>query len=52
VEELPKDVAAGHDRQLETGVQLVLDELKAHPVPELTVPPAPNYHQNDGLGNQ
>jgi tricorn protease len=50
VEELPKDVAAGHDRQLETGVQLVLDELKAHPVPELIVPAAPNYHQNDGLG--
>jgi tricorn protease len=52
VEELPKDFAAGHDRQLETGVQLVLDELKAHPVPEIPVPAAPNYHQNDGLGNQ
>ena len=52
VEELPKDVAAGHDRQLETGVQLVLDELKAHPVPEIPVPPYPNYHKNDGLGNQ
>jgi len=52
VEELPKDVAAGHDRQLETGVQLVLDELKAHPVEEAPVPPYPNYHKNDGLGNQ
>jgi len=52
VEELPKDVAAGHDRQLETGVQLVLDELKAHPVPEIPIPAYPNYHQNDGLGNQ
>jgi tricorn protease len=51
VEELPKDVAAGHDRQLETGVQQVLDELKAHPVPEIPVPSYPNYHQNDGLGN-
>jgi len=51
VEELPADVAAGHDRQLETGVQLVLDELKAHPLPVIPVPPAPNYHQNDGLGN-
>ena len=29
VEDLPKDFAAGHDKQLETGVQLVLDELKA-----------------------
>jgi tricorn protease len=52
VEDLPKDFAAGHDRQLETGVQLVLDELKAHPVPEIPVPAAPNYHQNDGLGVQ
>ncbi|MGD0547058.1 MAG: PDZ domain-containing protein [Terracidiphilus sp.] len=51
VEELPKDFAAGHDRQLETGVQLVLDELKAHPVTEPAVPTAPNYHTNDGLGN-
>jgi tricorn protease len=52
VEELPKDFAAGHDRQLETGVQMVLDELKAHPVPEIPIPPYPNYHKNDGLGNQ
>ena len=52
VEELPKDVAAGHDVQLETGVQLVLDDLKAHPVPEIPIPPFPNYHKSDGLGNQ
>jgi tricorn protease len=50
VEDMPKDVAAGHDRQLETGVQLVLDELKAHPVPEITIPPYPNYHKGDSLG--
>jgi tricorn protease len=50
VEELPKDFAAGHDRQLETGVQTVLDQLKANPVPEISLPVAPNYHQNDGLG--
>ena len=52
VEELPKDVAAGHDKQLETGVQLVLDELKAHPVPEMPIPPYPNYHKGDELGKQ
>jgi tricorn protease len=50
VEDLPKDVAAGHDRQLETGVQIVLDELKAHPVPAIPVPPYPNYHKGDELG--
>jgi tricorn protease len=52
VEELPKDFVAGHDRQLETGVQLVLDELKANPVPAIPIPPFPNYHKNDGLGKE
>jgi tricorn protease len=52
VELLPKDVADGHDRQLEQGVQLVLDELKAHPVPEFKPPTPPNYHPSDGLGRQ
>lgn len=47
---LPKDVAAGHDRQLETGVQTVLDELKEHPIAPIPVPPYPNYHKTDGLG--
>ena len=50
VEDLPKDYAEGHDRQLETGVQLVLDELKANPIPEIPIPPYPNYHKDDGLG--
>ena len=50
VQELPKEFAAGHDMQLETGVKQVLDELKAHPVPEIPIPPYPNYHQHDGLG--
>jgi tricorn protease len=51
VEETPKDVAEGHDRQLETGVQLVMDELKAHPVQEIPIPNYPNYHKTDGLGS-
>ena len=50
VEELPKDIAAGHDKQLETGVQMVLEELKEHPIPAIPVPAYPNYHKNDGLG--
>jgi tricorn protease len=50
IEDLPKDVAEGRDRQLETGVQMVLDDLKAHPVPEIPIPAYPNYHQSDGLG--
>ena len=50
VEDLPKDVAAGHDRQLETGVQLVLDELKAHPVPEIPIPAVPELPQERWAG--
>ncbi|HWG19824.1 MAG TPA: hypothetical protein VG225_04775 [Terracidiphilus sp.] len=50
VELLPRDYAAGHDKQLEQGVQLVLDELKANPIPEIKLSPHPNYHKADGLG--
>jgi tricorn protease len=50
VQEYPKDTAAGHDLQLEKAVQEVLDQLKEKPVPEIPIPPYPNYHQNDGLG--
>jgi len=50
VEELPKDDADGHDVQLETAVKLVLEELKQNPIPEIPIPPYPNYHKTDGLG--
>jgi tricorn protease len=50
VQELPKDVAAGHDAQLERAVAIVLQQLKEHPVIEPAVPPYPNYHERDGLG--
>ncbi|MGB6975438.1 MAG: PDZ domain-containing protein [Terracidiphilus sp.] len=50
VEMLPKEVAAGHDPQLEEGVKLVLQELKEHPIAPITIPPYPNYHLHDSLG--
>jgi hypothetical protein len=31
-------------------VQMVLDELKASPIPAISVPTYPNYHKTDGLG--
>ena len=52
VEEVPKDVAAGHDAQLERAVAIVMEQLKEHPVPTPAIPPYPNYHQNDGLGSR
>ena len=50
VDLLPKPFAEGHDEQLETGVKIVLEELKANPIPTIPIPPYPNYHKTDGLG--
>jgi len=50
VEELPKDVAAGHDAQLERAVAIVLQQLKEHPVPVSPVPAYPDYHKGTDLG--
>lgn len=52
VENLPKDVAAGRDPQLERAIAIVLEQLKEHPVTEPQIPPYPNYHPHDGLGRQ
>ncbi len=52
VQDDPKSVAEGHDPQLEKAVQLLLDQLKQHPLPTYPVPPYPNYHKNDGLGGK
>ncbi|HEX3848085.1 MAG TPA: S41 family peptidase, partial [Steroidobacteraceae bacterium] len=50
VEELPKDVAAGHDLQLERAVSVVVEQLKEHPPLQLKIPPYPNHHPSDELG--
>jgi len=50
VQELPKDVAAGHDAQLERAVSIALEQLKLHPVVDPAVPRYPNYHEHDELG--
>ena len=50
VEELPKDIAAGHDVQLEKAVSVVMEQLKEHPVTMPPIPAYPNYHKSDGLG--
>jgi tricorn protease len=52
VEDDPKSVAAGHDPQLEKAIAIVLEELKKNPPAEFPVPPYPNYHQHDGLGDK
>ena len=50
VEELPKDVAAGHDAQLERAVAIVMQQLQEHPVPASSVPPYPDYHKGTDIG--
>jgi tricorn protease len=50
VDMTPKDFMAGKDLQLETGVKLVLDELKTNPVPAIPVPKYFNYHEHDAIG--
>jgi tricorn protease len=51
VEELPKDVAAGHDAQLERAVAIVMQQLKEHPVPVSTVPAYPDFHKGTEIGH-
>jgi len=50
VEYLPKEVAAGHDPQLEKAVSIVMEQLKAHPPVTYATPAYPNYHRGDGMG--
>ncbi len=40
----------GHDAQLEKAIEVVMQELKDHPQPEIKRPAYPNYHENDGMG--
>jgi len=40
----------GRDSQLEKAIEVVMQQLKEHPLPEIKRPPFPNYHQNDDLG--
>ncbi|HEX3948399.1 MAG TPA: PDZ domain-containing protein [Steroidobacteraceae bacterium] len=51
VEELPKDVAAGHDAQLERAVAIVMQQLKEHPVPVSPIPAYPDYHKGTDIGH-
>jgi tricorn protease len=51
VEELPKDVAAGHDAQLERAVAIVMQQLKEHPVPVSPIPPYPDFHKGTDIGH-
>jgi tricorn protease len=40
----PKLVREGHDPQLEKAVEVLLEDLKEHPLPTYETPPYPDYH--------
>jgi tricorn protease len=46
----PSAWRTGHDAQLEKAIEVVMQQLKEHPLPEIKRPPYPNYHEHDGLG--
>ncbi|MCQ8241830.1 S41 family peptidase [Rhizosaccharibacter radicis] len=48
VEDVPGEVAAGHDKQIETAVQVLQDELKQHPVSIPQPPPLLPAYPADG----
>jgi tricorn protease len=40
----------GHDAQLDKAIEVVMQQVKEHPLPEFKRPAYPNYHEKDGLG--
>jgi tricorn protease len=42
----------GRDSQLEKAIEVVMQQLKEHPLPEIKRPPYPNYHEHDDLGQK
>jgi tricorn protease len=40
----------GHDAQLDKAIEVVMQQLKEHPLPKYERPAYPNYHEKDGLG--
>jgi len=41
---------SGRDAQLEKAIEVVMQQLKEHPLPQIKRPPYPNYHEHDDLG--
>jgi tricorn protease len=46
----PAAYRIGHDAQLDKAIEVVMQQLKEHPLPEFKRPAYPNYHEKDGLG--
>jgi tricorn protease len=46
----PARFRQGHDAQLDKAIEVVIEQLKDHPLPQYPHPPYPNYHEDDDLG--
>jgi tricorn protease len=46
----PSTWRQGHDAQLEKAIEVVMQQLKDHPLPQYKRPTYPNYHEHDDLG--
>jgi len=46
----PAAYRRGHDAQLDKAIEVVMQQLKEHPLPEFKRPAYPNYHEHDDLG--
>jgi len=48
----PAAYRQGHDAQLDKAIEVVMQQLKEHPLPTFQRPTYPNYHEKDGLGGK
>ena len=48
----PQAFRAGSDAQLDKAIEVVMQQLKEHPLPTYQRPAYPNYHESDGLGSK
>jgi tricorn protease len=46
----PASFRQGKDAQLEKAIEVVMQQLKEHPLPQIKRPAYPNYHEKDDLG--
>ncbi len=47
----PAAYRQGHDAQLDKAIEVVMQQLKEHPLPQYKHPAYPNYHEHDDLGS-
>jgi tricorn protease len=47
----PAAYRQGRDAQLDKAIEIVMQQLKEHPLPQLKRPAYPNYHEHDDLGS-